>query len=250
MYRFGRSIGVFASRLCPETMAYHRHCVCSPLFSGTPHSETVGPNGSFYTTSTIRKAAHEVSQLAFQRQFKLHVHFQKHRIHIRCHVKGSLLRWTIPEIVFQGMLFHPPQPVKVLMTDASLQGWGAHLAGLTTHGLLTQDGQCLHISCLELKAVIQAIRYFHQLLTGQSLAIQCDKTTVVSYIKKQGGTISRSLCHMVMELWNLCILNNILLVETHVPGTQNTITDSLSREGSSFHEWSLNNQFLMPIFQQ
>lgn len=105
-----------------------------------------------------------------------------------------------------------------------------------------------HINKLELLTVLLAIRSFAPVLQGHSVAVLSDNTTAVSYINRQGGTVSRSLCKLALRLWDFCLANDIFPATTHVPGDNNTLADALSRDLSSCHEWELNDQYLTPIF--
>lgn len=60
--------------------------------------------------------------------------------------------------------------------------------------------------------------------------------------------MSRSLCSIAMDIWHLCIAHNIHPIALHVPGVDNTQADSLSRDYSPNHEWSINSIYLDQIF--
>ena len=59
---------------------------------------------------------------------------------------------------------------------------------------------------------------------GQSLLVCSDNTTVVSYIKFQGGTHSLSLCHLASELWEWCLTRGIHLLAAHILGEDNLVS--------------------------
>jgi hypothetical protein len=56
-----------------------------------------------------------------------------------------------------------------------------------------------------------------------------DNSTVVSYIRKQGGTHSPVLCRMTWEHFQFCSRENIVLVPRYMPGKHNILADALSR---------------------
>lgn len=91
-------------------------------------------------------------QLSLGKRFKPHLHSQKKVIFIPPGVKDSLTRWTLDHNLLQGRVSQDPAPSKVLTTDASLMGWGAHLDGMTVYGLWTADVDTPlpHINVLEL----------------------------------------------------------------------------------------------------
>ena len=75
-----------------------------------------------------------------------------------------------------------------LFTDASNEGWGAHLDQNFTKGLWSDLEKRLHINVLELKAVSLALRDFKDQCQNQTVLVATDNSTVVAYINKQGGT--------------------------------------------------------------
>ena len=158
--------------------------------------------------------------------------------------------WTQPEI-FSGVPISKPQPSLFLFTDASLEGWGAHLEplGLLCSGVWDSSLPLPHINILEMKAVILSLTEFQSHLQGQPVMLSTDNSTVVAYIHKQGGTHSPSLCVLAWQLHLFCQENNILLSVRHLPGRLNVIADHLSRSSRPLlAEWSLPMEVLLPIF--
>ena len=97
------------------------------------------------------------------------------------------LNSRIPIRTFQAEHPHISGGIHVFM-DASTQGWGAHLGDSQISGTWTCTDRKLHISCLELKAVVSALQHWAPVLQGHQVMIATDNSTVVSYINKQGGT--------------------------------------------------------------
>ena len=81
----------------------------------------------------------------------------------------------------------PPTPQIELFTDSSTEGWGAHIESKTRSGLWSQEEKFLHINVLEMRAAHLAIRYFSQSLRNKIVLLASDNTSVVWYLKKQGG---------------------------------------------------------------
>ena len=71
--------------------------------------------------------------------------------------------------------------------------------------------------------------------------VQSDNTTAVNYINNMGGTHS-PLCNAVAKsIWLWAIERNIWLSCTYLPGKENYLADSLSRDAPTDHaEWMLN----------
>ena len=171
-------------------------------------------------------------------------------IHLSHLFHHHLRWWTQPEI-FSGVPISMSQPSLFLFTDASLEGWGAHLEplGLLCSGTWDSPGPLPHINILEMRAVILALTEFQSHLRNRSVMLSTDNSTVVAYIHKQGGTHSPSLCLLAWHLLLFCQDRNIRLSVRHLPGRLNVIADNLSRSSRPLlAEWSLPMDVLLPIF--
>ena len=154
------------------------------------------------------------------------------------------LNWWLDETnVLKGQPLHPLQHAVQLFTDASNEGWGAHLGDFTARGVWSIPESRLPINFLELKAVLLEIRQFEHLCKDQIVLVATDNTTVVSYINKQGGMRSGSLCALLWRLLSWCHPRGIILRARHIPGHLNVIADKLSRHNQVIQtEWSLSQQ--------
>ena len=128
-----------------------------------------------------------------------------------------------------------------LFTDTSNEGWGAHLGDSTARGVWSLPESHLHINFLELKAVFLALKSFKHLCRDQIILVATDNTTAVSYINKQGGMRSGSLCALLWRLLSWCHPRGISLRARHIPGRLNVIADKLSNQLIQT-EWSLSQQ--------
>ena len=163
------------------------------------------------------------------------------RLHMRLfqfHLKGhwrfpqsldSLLPWTEtisahvdwwqnPANVMKGSDLHPKDHSIQLFTDASNEGWGAHLDQSSTKGLWSEQEKRLHINVLELKAVSLALRQFKDQCQNQTVLVAKDNSTVVAYINKQGGTHSAEMCAFLWNIMTWCHHYHITLKARHIPG--------------------------------
>ena len=84
------------------------------------------------------------------------------------------------------MSFHTPLAVVMVVTNASTQGWEAHLEELAIRGLWSPEEQALHIYLLELRTIWLALKAFLPSLHSHSVQILTDNTTAMWYISKQG----------------------------------------------------------------
>ena len=137
--------------------------------------------------------------------------------------------WTQEENVLKGQPLRPLRHAVQIFTDASKEGWGAHLGDFTASGTWSVPESKLHINFLELKAVLLALKRFQHLVQGKIVLIATDNTTVVAYINKEGGMRSGSLCALLWRLLCWCNLRQIVLKARHIPGRP-----SIKRSSTSF----------------
>ena len=158
------------------------------------------------------------------------------------------LQWWLKESnVLQGQPLHPIKHALQIFTDASKEGWGAHLNELTARGSWSVPESKLHINHLELKAVLLALKEFQDLCTNQIVLVGTDNTTVVAYINKAGGMKSGPLCALLWRILTWCSQRQVTLKARHIPGRLNVIADKLSRLNQTIQtEWSL----LPDVFQR
>jgi hypothetical protein len=136
-----------------------------------------------------------------------------------------------------------------VFTDASQKGWGGHLEGEEIQGDWNPQEQTLHINVLELMAVQNTFIAFEEQLRGKAVLISTDNTTVVAYIRKQGGTRSVPLFQLAKELWEWVSERHITLQCRHIAGRLNVIADRLSRaEEVLLTEWGINNRVLQRVW--
>ena len=158
--------------------------------------------------------------------------------------------WTKESNVLPGQSLHPLSHAVQIFTDASKEGWGAHLGDFTARGVWSVPESHLHINFLELKAVLLALKRFQHLVQGKVVLVATDNTTVVAYINKEGGMRSGSLCALLWRLLCWCNLRQVVLKARHIPGRLNVIADKLSRQGQVIQtEWSLHQEVFNLLVQ-
>ena len=75
------------------------------------------------------------------------------------------------------------------------------------------------------------------------MTAMCDNSTVVAYVNKQGGTISRSLCSLTSQLLRWTESLDIHLDARYLPGQSSVLADLLSHQDQVIGtEWSLHLQ--------
>ena len=85
-------------------------------------------------------------------------------------------------------------------SDTSDMGWGAHLDCQIASGLWDSRQEALSINARELLAVPLGLSQFRSALQGRTVAVFCDNTTAVAYLRKEGGTRSQLLGSGVLAL--------------------------------------------------
>ena len=154
--------------------------------------------------------------------------------------------WLQRENVMTGFPLASPVPSLTLFTDASLLGWGAYLEGQAVSGMWSSTLQKDHINLLEMRAVLLALSHFKLCLESISIVLATDNTTVVTYLKNQGGTHCYALYQLAKDVLILCSQFQIRLVVRHIPGRLNLLADSLSRSLAPVNtEW----EFHQAVFQ-
>ena len=98
----------------------------------------------------------------------------------------------------------------------------------------------LHINYLELKVLFLALKEFQDFCSDKIVLVATDNTTVGSYINKEGGMRSGSLCALLWRILTWCTRKQVTLKVGHIPGRLNVVADKLSRLGKTIEtEWSL-----------
>ena len=175
-----------------------------------------------------------------------------HQIRMTSEILYHLKWWLQEDRYHQGIPLKIDPPSHTIFTDASLSGWGAHVEpeGLLFHGLWTEDQSRLHINVLEMKANFLSLSQAVHKVKNTTVLVSTDNTTVVAYIRHQGGTHSTELSEEVWSVLNLCFNHNIQLLVKHIPGRFNTLADRMSRVDKPVStEWSLNQEIANKVFQ-
>ena len=164
--------------------------------------------------------------------------------------RESLEWWlNIPNIT-QGTRIGVQKIHSYLYTDSSSVGWGAHLAHHTASGTWQGSDRDLHINVLELKAVWLGLQAFAGTLRGSNVAIMCDNVTAIAYLRNQGGTLSRQMSDLAVQVCMWAELNRMILTPRHLPGHLNVLADQLSRKHQILgSEWSLLQTVVDRVFE-
>ena len=134
------------------------------------------------------------------------------------------LRWWLEEgNVLQGQLLHPVKHALQIFTDASKEGWGAHLNERIARGVWSLPESKLHINYLELKAVFLALKEFQDLCSGKIVLVATDNTAVVAYVNKEGSMRSGPLCALLWRILIWCTKKQVTFKARHIPDHLNVV---------------------------
>ena len=147
--------------------------------------------------------------------------------------RRDLSWWMVKDHLLTGVRFGTPAPDLHLYSDASSSGWGAHLLDQNVSGVWSAQEKLLHINLLKMKALFLALQAFQEDVAGHHVTAMCDNSTVVAYINKQGGTVSRPLCLLTSRLLRWTESFDVHLEARYLPGESNVLADVLSRRGQN-----------------
>ena len=93
------------------------------------------------------------------------------------------------------------------------------------------------------------LQRFKDQCQNQTVLVATDNSTVVAYIKKQGGTHSAEMCTLLWKIMPWC--HQITLRARLIPGCLNVMANLLSRSNQvQSTEWSLHQQVFEQICQK
>ena len=92
-----------------------------------------------------------------------------------------------------------------------------------------------------------ALQSFQEVVAGRRMSVMCDNSTVVAYVNKQGGTVSRSLCSLVSQLLRWTESLDVHLDARYLPRQSNVLADLSRRDQVIGTEWSLHPQMVRDL---
>ena len=141
----------------------------------------------------------------------------------------------------QGSALAPPSTRSADIYRCLKRRLGRTLRGVHGKRCLVRTRKPPPDQFLGVKSSVTGPQEFEHRCRDQIILIAMDNTTVVSYINKEGGMRSGSLCALLWRLLSWCHPRKIVLRARHIPGRLNVIADKLSRHNQVIQtEWSLS----------
>ncbi|XP_070805019.1 uncharacterized protein [Pituophis catenifer annectens] len=173
--------------------------------------------------------------LPFQKKRQAHT---MSTVKVPLSVRRSLGWWTSPSLD-KGCLFMNHDRL-VLTTDASLHGWGAHLASHVAQGRWSASDLANPINWLELKAIRLALTHFHRFVQHRHVLVLTDNIAAKAHVNRQGGTHSKRLMEESFRLGKWAEQHLLSIRADHIAGSENTQADFLSRTEVDNSEWQIH----------
>ena len=149
--------------------------------------------------------------------------------------REDLLWWSKQVRLREGVSLSLPAPDISFFSDASDVGWGALVGEHHASGLWLPHQKALSINMRELLAVQLGLQAFEHLIVGMSVALFCDNTTTVAYLRRSGGTFSSSLNSTAREVLLWAENRHIRLLPQFIMGSSSVrlSSDRHHKESSS-----------------
>ena len=157
--------------------------------------------------------------------------------------REDLLWWSREVQLREGVSLSLPAPDISFFSDASDVGWGALVGEHHASGLWLPHQKALSINMRELLAVQLGLQAFEHLIMGMSVALFCDNTTTVAYLRWSVGTFSSALNSTAREVLLWAESRRIRLLPQFIMGSSNVTADALSRPNQVIgSEWILHQE--------
>lgn len=163
------------------------------------------------------------------------------------------LRWWIDNVeIKNGKRIRPEKPTVFLQTDASLLGWGSYNynTGISVGGRWNENEIIFSINYLELLAIFYALQAFCEGLRNVHVSIQSDSTSAIAYINNMGGIASFQMDQLAFQIWQWCLVREIYISASFIPGVLNIRADFASRNFSDSTEWMLKRVLFQRLCEQ
>ena len=119
--------------------------------------------------------------------------------------------------------------------------------GYSANGPWSSEERTKHINELELLAAFNGLKSFVPYASNITVHLMMDNATSVSYINRCGGTKSRALNRLAMDIIVWCEKRHLLVRAFHIAGKSNVLADFYSRYYSDSSDWKLDTDVFRQI---
>ena len=186
--------------------------------------------------ANIAPLHYSVLQILCHRILSISAGNHDHQTAVTEEAKEDLIWWMNNLQDFDAHSVVPPSADMIITTDASKSGWGATNQSNKTGGVWTIEEKTAHINCLEMKAVHLALQTFASVKSNIHILLLINNSTTIAYTNHKGGTHSKALSNLALEIWEWCISRQISLHAEHIPGVVNTVADAQSRKALELND--------------
>lgn len=162
------------------------------------------------------------------------VYDRKGYISIPSNINKDIVWWQKFVPLYNGIsmmsLEEWSKPDEIFSSDSCITGCGGWFSGRFFHRIFPKFilEYKLHINCLELLAIVICLKLWGQFFKGRKIRILCDNQVSVTVINT-GRSRNEYLQMCLREICYLCALSEFEVRACHVPGSDNRISDYLSR---------------------
>ena len=97
-------------------------------------------------------------------------------------IRSDLRWWSDARNILAGVSLATPHTDHHFWSDASDQGWGAHVGGQLVSGRWSLEETGMSINLRELRAIRLGLQHFQCRLAGSSVGVFADNTTALAYV--------------------------------------------------------------------
>ncbi|XP_063436370.1 uncharacterized protein LOC134717808 [Mytilus trossulus] len=144
------------------------------------------------------------------------------------------------KVSFRQISYFHRMPERIVFSDASEYAGAGYIVGSNNvaHFMWDKSEKTKSSSWRELKAVSNILQSVHNQLSGKLVKIYTDNQNVTKIIRK--GSMKSELQDIALDVFNICLDNNIVLEIEWIPRDKNIQADELSKI-FDFDDWGVSD---------